>query len=601
MLNIRQGSAGPQATFTHQITTQTQTYNRPTLAGAFGLNDCFHQAPLAMMPGRTPQQHLFLQSRYNRYQGMSQAFLYHTPMNEQRSTDYALLGHNDTNRDRQLLANGVAGGTINRGEFHTLARFQRETEFLRAKLREGGYSPGEVDLLNNRMSHYRRLHQAFNQHDFQIPVYQNGNPIDQKLDQAFHQTRNGTMTSQDMLGKLNWTAYNAYGAGMEGRQGPVYNDERRRLRVRFQENRNQAGITDRPREQRNQQPLDRNRAGQLLDGLSQRFGQIDTDRNGRLSRGEMTAIIANPERYGYTQQEAAALFIAQQDISNIRNDGQRGSEDISRGDLTNGGLFGNSAQPRNRAIDRIASGLHRSDTSEGRGLYGPDGVPDPFSIRQNREGSCWLLAGMSTLRPEQIQRMIGRTEDGRVVVQFPGRPPELVAPLTEAERQVYSRADGDWSAYLEKAAAQSFAREGRDINGGFGVDAMQLLTGRGGRAIDLSRGPQNGGPDYRNPAQLHQLLSSAMANGQMVSAGANSNDFDRGVSNLGSSQHAYAVVGYDPRSGTVTLRNPWGENERGDRDGRNDGLFTMSIQEFQTTFSRLDVQHPAPATFPFGG
>jgi hypothetical protein len=190
-----------------------------------------------------------------------------------------------------------------------------------------------------------------------------------------------------------------------------------------------------------------------------------------------------------------------------------------------------------------------------------------------------------------------------VGVRFPGRPPEVVAPLTEAERQVYSRADGDWSAYLEKAAAQSYAREGRDINGGFGTDAMQLLTGRGGRRIDLARGPEFGGPDYRDPAQLHRLLSSAMANGQMVSAGANSNDFDRGVSNLSSAQHAYAVVGYDPRNGTVTLRNPWGEDERGDRDSRNDGLFTMSIQEFQTTFSRLDVQHPAPvgATFPFGG
>jgi hypothetical protein len=552
-----------------------------------------------MLPGQTPNQHLFLQSRYNRYQGLTQALLYHSPMSEKGSTDYALLGHNKTNTDRQLLANGVAGGTLNRGEFHTLARFQRETEFLRARLREGGYSQAEVDLLNNRMSQYQRLHKAFSTHDFQIPVQRNGNPIDQRLDQAFSQVRNGTMNREQLTGKLNWVAFNAYGAGMEGRSGPVHNDERRRLRVRFQEGRNQSGVQDRPRSNSGARPpLDRTKGQNLLNSLSSRFGQIDADRNGRLSRGEMTAILAKPERYGYTHQEAAALFAAQPTISNIRNDGDRNSDDITYADLAPGTMSGGSSKTRDHAVERIASGLTRRDTSQGRGLFGPDGRPDPFSIRQNREGSCWLLAGMSSLRPDQIQRMISQTDDGRVVVRFPGRPPEVLEQLTEAERQVYSRADGDWSAYLEKAAAQSFAREGKDINGGFGVDAMQLLTGRGGRAVDLTRPPQNGGPDYRDPAQVHALLSNAMANGQMISAGTNSNDYDRGVSNLGSDQHAYAVVGYDPRSGTVTLRNPWGENERGDRDARNDGLFTMSLHEFQATFSRVDVQHP-PAMSPF--
>lgn len=525
-------------------------------------------------------------------------------MGEAQSTQYALLKHNHANTDRQLLANGVAGGTINRGEFHTLAKYHQQTEFLRARLREGGYSPAEVRHLEARMDTYRRMQKTFTSEDIQLPVYRNGSAAERNLDHAFtHAQKNGN--GDYLQHRLNRLSDSAYAAGMEVRRGPVYQDERRKARVRGQEIRDQLGIRDRPQGPRPNRPTPDNRGARAaLNKLNSNFDKLDKDRNGNISRAELRAILTNPEAFGYSHKEAAALYKSGRSIANI--DGPRnGNEDISRADLTEKptGMFGRALENivdkgKDKRRESVESRLGTELAIKGkplvtdRGLFGPNGRPDPMSIHQNGEGSCWLLAGMSQLKPEQIQQMVQTNDKGQVVVHFPGRKPEVMAPLTEAERRIYSTANGDWSAYMEKAAAQAFEREGRDINGGRGHQAFSLLTGRGGRILDMQRPPRPGMPDLRDPAALHQMLTTSLANGQMITAGTTGRDFERGTSNLSTDGHAYAVVGYNPRTGMVTLRNPWGQGERADRDRDNDGLFTMSLRDFQVTFSDMDVQHP---------
>ena len=56
--------------------------------------------------------------------------------------------------------------------------------------------------------------------------------------------------------------------------------------------------------------------------------------------------------------------------------------------------------------------------------------------------------------------------------------------------------------------------------------------------------------------------------------------------------HAYSVLGYDPETHTIQLRNPWGQGEPADeegnpRDGVNDGVFTMTLEEFEKNFGRV--------------
>lgn len=55
--------------------------------------------------------------------------------------------------------------------------------------------------------------------------------------------------------------------------------------------------------------------------------------------------------------------------------------------------------------------------------------------------------------------------------------------------------------------------------------------------------------------------------------------------------HAYSVQGYDPKTQTVTVHNPWGKDETADVDGKDDGVFTMPLKEFQASFSFMNIGH----------
>jgi hypothetical protein len=583
--------------------------------GTFGPRDMVAGLSFTCHPNLTPAQNIFLHTRQAHYMAFQQAMLAHRPMGEQQSTEVARQGHRQGELDRRTLAQGVEGGQITRSEFRALSRFQRETEFLRARLREGGYSPAEVAYLEQRSQQYRQMQQAFLSEDWHFPMDRPSNPVDQKLDQLYDQARSGESRPDQTEHTLAWFDYNAYGAGMEGRQGPVLDDERLRARVRGQELRDQAGQADRPPGPGAPLPEgDRNRANNVLNGLNAHFQQLDSNGNGSISHAEMRAILANPRQFGYTSEEAAALFqrhgqiagIDANDAPHLRNG--RGQAEITRQDLrapspTEGK---EQSQRRSATVDQLAAGIaqHASESSRpapSRGLFGPEGRPDPFSIRQNREGSCWLLAAMSQMRPEEIQNMVRQTRDGQVMVQFPGRAPEVVSSLTEAERRIYSNSNGDWAAYIEKAAAQHYARQDQNINGGRGPRAFELLRGSSGQIISMRQPGQS--MDGRDPAQVGQLIQRALSEGRMVQTGISPDDFNPQVSNASSGGHAYAVVGFDPRTQTVTLRNPWGKGERADRDHRDDGLFTMSLREFQVTFSDLDVENPRfqLPSFPFGG
>lgn len=578
----------------HRISRSSKTSNfhlrrqRPSKSPENpGPSDRFEASPVPRIRGFNDVQQEGLRARYHRYQDISQALLYHSPRPETDSTSYALLGHRESEEGLQQLVAGVSSGQLNDGEMYALIRFQRETERLRAQLRGGGYTQAEVDVLDARKAGYQELQRSFLWEDHQLPGGNGCDPADLRLDQA---AKNGTQKFEEQLRR---DFHTAYARGLEQRPGAVYADERGRVRARFQELRDQNGVEDRPRPfSFPGAPLDRDRAERLVHSLSWKFEALDVNRNGNVSRAELRAILAEPQKFGYAPQEAAALFAAQEQISGVLAHGNR-NEDLAAADLVPCGSGEGWQQRHKNALDSVAFTLGNSQPPPVEpSLFGPDGVPDPMSIRQNRENSCWLLSVMSTLPPEDIQRMVRPGSDGGVLVRFPGRPAESVPDLTQAERQIYSRADGDWSAYIEKAVAQIYAREDRDISYGWSHQAMELLTGRGGSLLALHQPPAPGTPDYRDPEALGRLLQATRLNDQVVTAYSYRDDFESGVSNITIPLHSYAVLGFEPSTQTVRLRNPWGENERGDRDCSDDGIFTMSLREFQATFTQLEVQDP---------
>jgi hypothetical protein len=57
--------------------------------------------------------------------------------------------------------------------------------------------------------------------------------------------------------------------------------------------------------------------------------------------------------------------------------------------------------------------------------------------------------------------------------------------------------------------------------------------------------------------------------------------------------HAYTLLGVEEKNGQqlVRLRNPWGEKEPG-ADGKNDGVFTLTAEQFARAFSMVEFVKP---------
>lgn len=120
------------------------------------------------------------------------------------------------------------------------------------------------------------------------------------------------------------------------------------------------------------------------------------------------------------------------------------------------------------------------------------------------------------------------------------------------------------------------------IEGGMSATALEALTGAR--------------PDFfavtseSKPEVLFQRLQQATAGGGCVVALSKPWDpAERGVV----ADHAYTLLGVEEKNGqkTVSLRNPWGEREPG-HDGRDDGIFSMPLDQFMTSFATVEFAKP---------
>lgn len=520
------------------------------------------------------------------------------------------------NRQRRhnTLISGVSQGDINRGEFLHLTQFSRESERQRARMAEGGFTPQEGMVLAIRDASYSNLERRYLEEDVQPEVSPELDRIDESLLRSFDAVNQAQgdpgrqSRAQGMLAYgLEMTANHAYSTGAENRNGPIFSYERAMLRSGRYFQRALDGVRDgqaEPAPQLSDEArVEAQAEGQLILGaLERNFEQLDQNGDGQLDRLEMGALLRDAESYGLEPEQAASVY-TYQDLVGAISGPSGGFPPVAREDLSPRGPMARLADfalgsEGRRERTEVLLGQDAVSLTEQRNaessLYGAQGEPDPMSVRQGREGSCWLMAVVSQLAPEEIQELIERTPEGETRVHFPGREPELVSELTEAERLVYSQANGDWAALLEKAAAQVFARESQDINGDNPVRATELLRGSTSDMIFLDVIPDPGQPDYRDLNELHQRLEENTQDDRIITASAFDFDFDPAVSNISSPGHTYAVLDYDPETRFVTVRNPWGQGERADRDGHDDGVFQMSLEDFHLSFTGLAIENPCP-------
>ena len=195
-------------------------------------------------------------------------------------------------------------------------------------------------------------------------------------------------------------------------------------------------------------------------------------------------------------------------------------------------------------------------------LFGP-GAPKIDGIRQGREGDCYLIASVGAMaerNPDRIRAFFKELPNNRFEIQFKGAIIQ-VEELTDAERALAATSgnQGSWMSLLEKGwgvVLQKIRRESfgnaLDRAGGGGDPALVIryLTGR--KTISRQILLEDGAAEILR--DLDYSLRSAMEEKRLVCATTDRRALPQGLVPT----HAYAVLGYDPKTRLVTVWNPWG-------------------------------------------
>ena len=195
--------------------------------------------------------------------------------------------------------------------------------------------------------------------------------------------------------------------------------------------------------------------------------------------------------------------------------------------------------------------------------------------------------------PASIAKMIKDNGNGTFTVTFPGHKPVTVTAPTDGELLVGASAgsNGTWATLLEKAYAKAKNSEAwisRDdpmnkVEGGATGEGISDLSGRPVDSDDLM---------LTRKSTTRKKLQKALSAGKMVVASVSKDIISTSPIPSG---HAYTVLDYNPKTDIITLRNPWGQGETKGKDGQakdgnDNGVFEMTLDEFDKTFSIISYE-----------
>jgi hypothetical protein len=332
--------------------------------------------------------------------------------------------------------------------------------------------------------------------------------------------------------------------------------------------------------------------------IRQYFASWDRNHNGFVSKEDIDLAMQDPSLHGDAAAALLALKVKLAQIEALHNDGLfANGKGVSLADLTamqekleasDGGAKELEAwfeygQEHSRAITRTLF-THR--------------LPDPLAIQQGFIGDCYFLAAVADVakgHPDVIKNMITDNHDGTFTVRFPdGRSADVQAP-TDAECIMYSTSgrDGLWLTVVEKAYGAVCNHSGFHAifpcaepfdaadGGGHLSEGITAMTGHATDTDSLG---------IAREETTRRKLSAAAAEGRIASLATTS----YGSGNIQGlpRQHAYTVLGYDARTDTVTIRNPWGCQELVDAqgkplDGVDDGVFRVPLKDLNKYFAQI--------------
>lgn len=363
------------------------------------------------------------------------------------------------------------------------------------------------------------------------------------------------------------------------------------------------------------------------------FEQLDKDGNGCLTQDELNQAVADPKYQG-KDVEALILLSKRGDMANSFS-GDSCSDGISKEDV-NRQTFSEDSQTtiQDNLVDIRAKG----DKSKGA-LFGPGDAIKPEAVKQGWVGDCNFLSPLSSFAdtPEgkkAIREMItpmGKDEHGidryKVTFHDPKNPGKtfdvIVTKPTQGELTSFAKGteNGIWPAVIEKAYGtwrQDHDQDGNLVANSLAPGSSPTLaadrhnTASGAITLLTGKKPENkyiSSPLTRAKTDLAELdadLTKAFSGKKPIMT-AGIEDEGKGVTGTVvkwfmqpaggvkdgvtkasglQAGHEFSVLGYDPASKKVKIRNPYGYNNAKDPALMNkDGVFEMSLSDFRKNFS----------------
>jgi hypothetical protein len=301
------------------------------------------------------------------------------------------------------------------------------------------------------------------------------------------------------------------------------------------------------------------------------FGELDRNHDGQLTKQELKDTLQTGRYAGRDAAAVVTLISENQEISELHRDRRKG---ISQADLT-----AYAAQPEHPDV-RFTEGaferaVRRADTIK-RDLL-PEGLASitPSAVRQGSIGVCYFLsavAGMAATNPQRLRDMITANDDGSYTVRF-AKKTVTVPPLTDAE---YARGSGtpqgNWVTVLEAAFMQMHPKADR---GGL-AGGIRALTGHHSDMLPLV--------GLTGLDRIRETIADAQADGRLMTVSRTWTKTGKEEFSLNSG-HVYTVMGYDPATDEVLIRDPHG------REGpQADGCQRFRTAEFRRLFDLMAIE-----------
>lgn len=342
--------------------------------------------------------------------------------------------------------------------------------------------------------------------------------------------------------------------------------------------------------------------------VEEHFSKWNTTGDGKLTREQVDALVANHAIKGDAAAAAAALHLYFR--------GNPKAEPLTQAFITEAAARKLPDEERELAnvVQHFQANYARFRqhiATAPREVFAGD-APKLIGMHQGALGDCFFVAVVGAAvdnDPKQVRSLFHSIKGGVCELSFPDGARTTVH-LTDAQIALGSTASaqGLWLNVLEEAFGQVRFRQQGQSQGDIPIDtisrggsanlSISLLTGH--KSVQLNI-PKHGMDEAANK-HMRNVIVAGMRSRYLMSAGTPGPNckLPPGMAH----SHCYAVLGFDNAKDVVHLWNPWGNHFQPKKEPAGlengypvkDGLFDVPFAEFVRIFAYLDHELAEPAS-----